>query len=224
MIVCFTGLKGSGKDTAAAYLVRHHGFVQFAFADALYAEVAHAFGVPEEKLRCRGWKNEPQTELALRNCNQLHFTRRIIQAQMPPGQAGRAYAAYCSEAQTCPRTSTFLLQQWADVRRAIHGNDYYTDKLILKMTMQPSDRIVVSDVREDSWAEALESYSALLGVKCGIAKIEMEGTRHTGHSSDDGLSPQYISTIIVNQPGKLANLYQQLDQFIAKGITWTPHK
>lgn len=35
MIVCVAGCKGAGKDTLCDYLVRHHGFKKFAFADAL---------------------------------------------------------------------------------------------------------------------------------------------------------------------------------------------
>ena len=33
--VGLTGLARSGKDTAAAYLVEHHGFTRFAFADVM---------------------------------------------------------------------------------------------------------------------------------------------------------------------------------------------
>lgn len=46
MIVAFTGLARSGKDTAAAHLAVAHGFVRFAFADALKKAAAEAFGVP----------------------------------------------------------------------------------------------------------------------------------------------------------------------------------
>ena len=35
MILGLTGLKGSGKDTAAKYLVEKHGWVNVKFADTL---------------------------------------------------------------------------------------------------------------------------------------------------------------------------------------------
>jgi len=34
-ILCVAGSKGCGKDTLCDYLVEHHGFTKFAFADAL---------------------------------------------------------------------------------------------------------------------------------------------------------------------------------------------
>ena len=35
MLVGLSGLKGSGKDTCADYLVKNHGFIKVAFADPL---------------------------------------------------------------------------------------------------------------------------------------------------------------------------------------------
>lgn len=50
MIIGFTGKAGSGKDTAADYLVTHHGFVKLSFAGPLKAMLA-AGGMPEPKHR-----------------------------------------------------------------------------------------------------------------------------------------------------------------------------
>jgi hypothetical protein len=47
-----------GKDTVAAHLVERHGFVQVAFADAVYRGLATMFGVEESQLRAR--KEEPR--------------------------------------------------------------------------------------------------------------------------------------------------------------------
>lgn len=48
MIVGFTGLAGSGKDTAAKYLVEKYGFERHAFADKLKDAVAALMFIPRE--------------------------------------------------------------------------------------------------------------------------------------------------------------------------------
>ena len=46
MLILLSGWKGSGKDTAADYLVRQHGFIKLAFAAALKDAVSETYGVP----------------------------------------------------------------------------------------------------------------------------------------------------------------------------------
>ena len=48
-VIAFTGLAGSGKTTAAHYLVEHHGFVRTRFADPLKA-MLRALGLGEAEI------------------------------------------------------------------------------------------------------------------------------------------------------------------------------
>jgi hypothetical protein len=50
LIIGLSGKSGSGKSTAANYLTDHHGYHQFAFADALKDIVELAFGFSDEQL------------------------------------------------------------------------------------------------------------------------------------------------------------------------------
>jgi len=50
MIVAFSGLAGSGKDTAADYLVKHKGFVKVALADPLKRICADVFDFTKDQL------------------------------------------------------------------------------------------------------------------------------------------------------------------------------
>lgn len=50
MILGISGKAGSGKDAAASVLVREHGFVRVAFADALKRVVAQLFGWDDDRL------------------------------------------------------------------------------------------------------------------------------------------------------------------------------
>lgn len=227
MIVGLHGLKASGKDTVADYLVKTYGFTKFAFADAIYSEVATAFGVTVEQLRSREWKHQPQEALALRKCKDPEFVRMLIAAELPGADNGvcnRMQSPYCTEIQTCPRTGTFIVQRWGtDYRRMHQGNNLYWTNKIAEQIAALSDysKIVLSDVRGIHEVEVMEQYTRRhKQLRAGVVQIIMPGTGHTGHSSDDALPSQYIDHIITNTPGDFHGLYQQVDDFIQRGIKW----
>lgn len=56
MIIGLCGAAGSGKNTVADILENEHDFVQFGFADPVYAAVSAAIGIPVEQLRDRSMK------------------------------------------------------------------------------------------------------------------------------------------------------------------------
>ncbi len=61
-IIAFCGLAGSGKDTAANYLVEEHGFKKASFAAPLKQMVKIAFGFSDEQLYGPSSKREEQDE------------------------------------------------------------------------------------------------------------------------------------------------------------------
>jgi len=50
MLIGISGLAGSGKDTAADFLVRHHGFAKVSLADPMKRACAEWFGWDQERL------------------------------------------------------------------------------------------------------------------------------------------------------------------------------
>lgn len=223
MIVGLTGLKNTGKSAAAAYLREQHGFHEIALADEVYRQVAAAFNVTEAQLRSREWKAQPQEALKLVNCTDYEFMQLIVRMELP--DVGYNISPLCTEHHTCPRTSTFIIQRWAtEYMRGKYGDAYWAELAIGKLRALPKDiKVVVSDVREDHEVEVFEYFTLTRGpVKCGIAKLESPHAWKTGHSSDRGLSRQYIDRIITSVPGDLPGLYQQLEDFINKGMKWKP--
>ena len=57
MIIGLKGLKNSGKDTVAAYLIKQHNFERKAFADPLKRSVAALLDIPYHEID--KWKNDP---------------------------------------------------------------------------------------------------------------------------------------------------------------------
>lgn len=55
-LLCITGKAGVGKDTVADYLVKHHGYVKYRFADPLKKLLNERFGWKSEQWDDRTWK------------------------------------------------------------------------------------------------------------------------------------------------------------------------
>jgi PAS domain-containing protein len=121
MIIGFVGLIGSGKDTAADYLVNSYGFRRDSFAATLKDAVAAIFGWDREMLEgrtaaSRAWREEVDP----------WWAKRLAMPDLTP---------------------RLILQQWGTEvgRRAFH-EDIWIASLANKMR-KTNDNIVITDCR-----------------------------------------------------------------------------
>jgi len=139
-IIGVSGPPLSGKNTVAERLVEKHGFIHLAFSDALYPEVAAAFGVSEEFLRDPRTKQQPNPALGLRHCLNAGFVLRMI--------AGN----YVTEAAWWSMSPRTVLQLWGTEYRRGADPWYWVNKTeerifeIARETFGPL-RIVIDGVR-----------------------------------------------------------------------------
>ena len=131
MIIGFVGFIGSGKDTAADYLVNTHGFRRDSFANTLKDAVAHVFGWDRTLL-------EGRTKEA-----------REWREQVDPWWAARL---------KMPKlTPRWILQHWGtDVCRVAFHDDIWIASLENKMR-KTGDNIVISDVRFPNEIKAIHN-------------------------------------------------------------------
>jgi hypothetical protein len=121
MIIGFVGFIGSGKDTAADYLVNFHGFRRDSFASTLKDAVANVFGWDRTMLEgrtkaSREWRDQVDTWWA----NRLSIPNL---------------------------TPRWILQQWGtEVCRKSFHDDIWIASLENKLRSTPDD-IVITDVR-----------------------------------------------------------------------------
>ncbi len=106
-LIALCGAAGAGKDTVASMLPAW----RLAFADALYAEVAEAWGVSEDDLKRRDSKERPSYLLAIDFCKDSGFC---------DFKAGEDWHAARSPRQ--------ILQWWGDYRRS-QERDYFVQKV-----------------------------------------------------------------------------------------------
>ena len=128
MIVGFVGLIGSGKDTAADFLVNDFGFKRDSFANTLKDAVANIF----------------------------HWDRELLQGQTAESRAWREEVDdWWAERLGIPHlTPRWVLQFFGtDVCRDNFSNDIWVASLERKL-MSSKDNIVISDVRfpNEIWA------------------------------------------------------------------------
>ncbi len=131
MIIGFVGFIGSGKDTAADYLVNFHGFRRDSFANTLKDAVAAVFGWDRTLL-------EGRTKEA-----------REWREQVDPWWAERL-----NKPELTPR---WILQQWGtEVCRNGFHDDIWIASLENKMR-KTKDNIVISDVRFPNEIKAIKN-------------------------------------------------------------------
>lgn len=136
MIIGFVGFIGSGKDTAADYLVNFHGFRRDSFANTLKDAVSAVFGwdrtlIEGRTKEAREWREQVDTWWAER-LNKPNLTPR------------------------------WVLQQWGtEVCRQGFHDDIWIASLENKMR-KTKDNIVISDVRFPNEIKAIHNAGGLV--------------------------------------------------------------
>jgi hypothetical protein len=136
MIVGFVGFIGSGKDTAADYLVNFHGFRRDSFANTLKDAVANVFG----------W-------------DRVLLEGRTKEAREWREQVDEWWATRLDMPNLTPR---WILQQWGtEVCRHGFHDDIWIASVENKMR-KTKDNIVISDVRFPNEIKAIHNAGGLV--------------------------------------------------------------
>lgn len=155
-VLGLTGIKGSGKDTLAQLLVERYGFRRLAFADALYKEVANAYGMTVEQLQVRKTKETPRDRLALINCADAEFVAEILVHLSRTSESKKSVRQILTE----PRSPRQILQWWGTEYRRKGRNGietYWTDK-VYRQIVASKEPVVITDVRFPNEAELIGSF------------------------------------------------------------------
>jgi hypothetical protein len=207
-VVGFVGFIGSGKDTAADYLVNYHGFRRDSFANTLKDAVAAIFGWDRVLLEgrtaeAREWREEIDTWWANR-LNIPHLTPR------------------------------WILQHWGtEVCREAFHDDIWIASLENKIR-KTRDNIVISDVRFPNEIKAIrnaggqvvrikrgddpEWYQDAVNVNAGPSNMQWATSkwkleRLKIHASETAWVGLPIDATVTNS-GSIDDLYQEIESLI----------
>ena len=172
-LIALCGAAGAGKDTVADMLPAR----KLAFADALYREVAEAWGVEQHVLRFRETKETMLDCLATMRCADFGFIDYIA-----PNFWNRA------------RSPRQILQWWGDYRRD-QDPDYFVKQ------MRPDRDTVITDVRFPNEAALVRQLGGQLW------QIRRPGYEAggTGHASDTDGS-EFRPDVVLENFGSLEDL------------------
>ncbi len=163
-VIGLLGVKGSGKDTCAQYLIDQLGFRRIGFADALYKEVADAFGVTVAFLGNRDTKETPLPELALSRCADQAFVTAVAEEL--------GWTQTTPELLAQPQSPRFVLQLWGTEYRRRRGVDsYWLDQVKAAIESNPTVSFVVTDVR---FLNEFRFIAEQGGVRVRIRRPELE--------------------------------------------------
>lgn len=202
-IIGLIGLRGSGKDTFAGYL-QQFGWRRAAFADALYDEVAGAFGVDVDFLRDRTRKESPQEELSLVNCGDEGFVKCLLKY---------GYTTHADPLKA-PRSPREVLQIWGtEYRRTSEfgGYDsYWLDQVKSLIESNPGTKWVLTDVRFYNEYRFVESLGGTLirVIRPSQAQSSLLDPALL-HVSERELLNANVHLEVLNKEGKLEHLQRQ---------------
>lgn len=182
-LIALCGAAGSGKDTVADMLPAR----KLAFADALYREVAEAWGVEQHVLRCRDTKETPTGILALFRCADDSFVAE----------------SHLADHWGVARSPRQILQWWGDYRRA-QDPDYFVQQTAADVAFARNEGcspVVITDVRFPNEAALVRQLGGQLW------QIRRPGYEAggTGHASDtDGC--EFRPDVVLENFGSLDDL------------------
>lgn len=179
-LIALCGAAGAGKDTVADMLPAR----KLAFADALYREVAQAWGVEQHVLRCRETKETPSPLLRIgrvREEDEGFMDFRAVSDQ---------------SAWRSPRQ---ILQWWGDYRRA-QDPDYFVNATAQHIA-NGLGPLVITDVRFPNEAALVRQLGGQLW------QIRRPGYEAggTGHASDTDGS-EFRPDVVLENFGSLDDL------------------
>lgn len=210
MIVGLVGFIGSGKDTAADYLVGFHGFRRDSFASTLKDAVSAVFG----------------------------WDRELIEGRTPEARKWREQVdPWWAERLRMPHlTPRWILQYWGtEVCRQHFHDDIWIAALESRLARR-SDHTVISDVRFPNEIKAIKKqggriiwiqrgviphwYDIACRSNSGDTKAQQWLTNNGIHASETSWAGANFDSVI-NNNGRIDELYKELKNLVEQPLVAT---
>jgi hypothetical protein len=190
MIIGLTGLKGSGKDTVGAYLVKEFGFERKAFADPLKRSVAALFDIPFSEI--------DKLKDMLDNWIFLDMDGVL-------------------EPVSKMNFRTFLQRYGTEAHRDIFGKNFWVDLTLPVQGFYPGRAIVVTDVRFRNEAERVKYLDGIIiRIKRGSLEQHPHGVEGEPdvHESEIMDYPDLVDFTLYND-GTIEELFETVNQLLS---------
>ena len=205
MIISLSGEAGTGKDTAAEYLINNYGFSRVAFADELKQMCSKAFNLPMELFEDRRLKDAPFMEMVTLNAEHvfsiIDHIRQYIQVD-----AGIDEAIIAKHLGMQFKSPRHLLQYvGTDIARADIKDSIWVDIVIAKLKAQGN--FVVTDSRFANERNILKDLGANL-VRVKRPNIILSAS---GHSSESDLGKDSDYDYVLENSNSINDLHNSIN-------------
>lgn len=192
MIIGLSGLKGSGKDTVGAYLVKQYAFQRLSFADKLKQSAAALFGVEPSELE--KMKNDPTVQVVI---GRYTDTRE-------------AYYSF-NDAMSVRE----MLQRYGtEAHRDVFGENFWVDQLLPVEGYYAGRAIVVTDVR---FKNELRRITEIGGFTVFVNRpaLDLKDPHRSEQEVLDYLEDERFDHVLMNDD-TIDYLYGQVDQMLVR--------
>jgi Deoxynucleotide monophosphate kinase len=182
MIIGLTGLKGSGKDTIAAHLIKSYGFERRAFADKLKESAAALLKLDPSHFEVL--KNSPDILFAIGSFKQDGMFEMIVNQS----------------------TREFLQRYGTESHRDVFGQDFWVNQLLPMDGFYTDRNIVITDVRFVNEAERIHALKGYV-VRVVRTLFNAESDLHTSEQEQLQIKSDYE----LDNTGYLYELPKKID-------------
>lgn len=214
-VIGLLGAKGSGKDTAAKFLVQERNYKRIAFADKLYNEVSGAFGVTTDFLGDRTKvetptgpvekKEHPTEVLALQNCKDQGFVQCVLEEMADKGITPQT-----------PLSPRVVMQLWGTEYRRKRGVDNYWLQVVEKVLNEnPEQSYVITDVRFPNEVSFVSGFGGEC-IRIRNPKVEADEAANraasgtASHASETAVANIPVFAVVLNEMGQLDALRERI--------------
>lgn len=193
-IIMISAWKGSGKDTAADYLVKEFGFKRLGFADPLKDLCSSLFNVKRRMFDDAADKESPIMYMPVQAKD--GFSKNVTDFMAKEFKTGSAFE---SEKYWTPRALAILV---GSTMRSVNP-DFWVEKAISQC--QPGQKYVISDCRYKNEIESVK--------RAGANVITVRINRFDTSPSDDPSErdlDDYKFDVVINNKGTVTELQQAI--------------
>lgn len=222
-VIALSGWKGSGKDCAAEYLIKKHGFIRVAFADVLKELVAIQYDIPLNYLHDNEFKEAPLLQYPVETKdgfgsvihNFLVKEFRSAKGEVPLSMATSDWKTVGNLGYDevpvfwTPRALAILE---GSVKRSVNSG-YWVQQAINKINAYKGsgqDKFVITDMRYLSEVEQLEEEFEHELVTCRINRFD---TSPSSDPSERDLDYHRFNHVIENR-SSLSSFYRDVDELV----------
>ena len=232
MIIGILGKAGSGKDTAADFMVAQHGFVKVAVADPLKRICREVFDFSEEQLFGPSEKrNEPDRRYLRWMADIPHMLTEDAKKEFPDGnvpqyltprhalqQLGTEWGRACYENVWVDYALRVAKKVMFGQEFKTHDKQNYDQCLGLydwnESPMKPIRGVVIPDVRFKNEVKAIRAAGGrVIRMRRGDPKLTGAAGQHSSETEQDQI-PEVDLDFTINNEGTLEELYLQVQHII----------